>query len=331
MNKKTAEELRHDRALIGLRRQRELHKQNLTATVRSVKSAMAKHQAVIAKLQGQLEKEENRLTAAKGQHDRAIMELASLDVSNNEIIFTWTQRVVNLKMEESRNYWGFGDTIRGMIAAFQFCSRCEILLKVDIHPHPFSEFFEPQWSDLSDSSPVYFTGADGGQLSTFKPQSYRIYTNVWPQEPLGDAEKSFIKRVLTIKSEYKIKIPEDYAVLHVRLGDEAIKGRDNPAAMRRISELIKSIDEPVLYLISDSSKLLDYARTTHPGVHISNDMTPIAHVGYATESAHLRRTLDDFQLVIGAKKLYTYSVYRWISGFVYWASKCYDIPLVNLK
>ena len=45
----------------------------------------------------------------------------------------------------------------------------------------------------------------------------------------------------------------------------------------------------------------------------------------------LKSTLAEFFIIKDAKKIKTYSIYNHISGFVFWISKIYDIPLHNMK
>jgi hypothetical protein len=56
-----------------------------------------------------------------------------------------------------------------------------------------------------------------------------------------------------------------------------------------------------------------------------------SHIGYETTHAILKATIEDYQILMGATMIYTYSVYNWISGFVNWCSTAYGIPLINLK
>ena len=45
----------------------------------------------------------------------------------------------------------------------------------------------------------------------------------------------------------------------------------------------------------------------------------------------IRDTLIEFFLLKNANKITTYSIYDWVSGFVNWISKIYDIQLLSIK
>jgi hypothetical protein len=56
----------------------------------------------------------------------------------------------------------------------------------------------------------------------------------------------------------------------------------------------------------------------------------IGHLGYCNDRSTVQDTLVEFFLISGATKIKTYTVYPWISSFVYWISKVYDIPLQSV-
>ena len=53
----------------------------------------------------------------------------------------------------------------------------------------------------------------------------------------------------------------------------------------------------------------------------------IGHIGYKEHSIIIRDSLFEFFIITMAKKIKTYSVYMWVSGFVKIAHDIYDIPL----
>jgi hypothetical protein len=58
--------------------------------------------------------------------------------------------------------------------------------------------------------------------------------------------------------------------------------------------------------------------------------TRTAHFGYQKRPTEIMETLFELFLIMDAKRIKTYSVYTWISGFVYWIHKIYDIPLEQI-
>ena len=55
------------------------------------------------------------------------------------------------------------------------------------------------------------------------------------------------------------------------------------------------------------------------------------HLGRSTDHNSIKDTLIDFFILTTASKIKTYTSYEWISGFVYWAHKIYDIPLMKME
>lgn len=76
--------------------------------------------------------------------------------------------------------------------------------------------------------------------------------------------------------------------------------------------------------MSDSRKFKCIASVNYKNI-IYLDTEP-KHIGYESNES-LTDTLFEFFLITKSKKIKTYSKYEWISGFVFWAHKIYDIPL----
>jgi hypothetical protein len=56
----------------------------------------------------------------------------------------------------------------------------------------------------------------------------------------------------------------------------------------------------------------------------------IGHLGLCKEPEVVQDTLVEFFLIANASKIKTYTIYPWISSFVYWISKVYNIPLKSI-
>ena len=258
------------------------------------------------------------------------------------LVFVWTQTVTNRIKTAKHGFWGLGDAIRGMLSAYQFSKKNRCEFAIDPHRHPFYHFLTPSVSNPLFRSTgrdvaVPFQGDDGGALDSLKlvlvPGTVTpIFCNMYPAEPLLSDEKRLIRDLLVIKPEYRLDLPPyGYSVLHVRVGDEGIDGVLPAKTLATYVNLVTKylVDGDVI--CSDSVQLKRHVAATCPGIRVFVNDRRSGHVGYDTDPALLQNTLDDLQIVLGAKRVFTYSAYCWVSGFVTWGTKCFDIPLIDVK
>lgn len=59
--------------------------------------------------------------------------------------------------------------------------------------------------------------------------------------------------------------------------------------------------------------------------------TKICHLGNTIDNSYIEDTLVDFFVQSNAKKIKTYSIYNWISGFIHWNAKIYNIPIILMN
>jgi hypothetical protein len=258
------------------------------------------------------------------------------------LVFVWTQTVTNRVKTAKHGFWGLGDAIRGMLSAYQFSKKNRCEFAIDPQRHPFYHFLTPSVSNPLFRSTgrdvaVPFQGDDGGALDSLKlvlvPGTVTpIFCNMYPAEPLLSDEKRLIRDLLVIKPEYRLDLPPyGYSVLHVRVGDEGIDGVLPAKTLATYVNLVTKylVDGDVI--CSDSVQLKRHVAATCPGIRVFVNDRRNGHVGYDTDPALLQNTLDDLQIVLGAKRVFTYSAYCWVSGFVTWGTKCFDIPLIDVK
>jgi hypothetical protein len=258
------------------------------------------------------------------------------------LVFAWTQTVTNRVKTANHGFWGLGDAMRGILAAYQFSKKNRCEFAIDPQRHPFFHFLTPSASNpvfrtLDRDIAVSFQGDDGGALDSLKlvlvPGTVTpIFCNMYPVEPLLSDEKRLIRDLLVIKPEYRLDLPPyGYSVLHVRVGDEGIDGVLPAKTLATYVNLVTKylVDGDVI--CSDSVQLKRHVAATCPGIRVFVNDRRNGHVGYDTDPALLQNTLDDLQIVLGAKRVLTYSQYSWVSGFVDWGTKCFDIPLIDVK
>ena len=151
-------------------------------------------------------------------------------------------------------------------------------------------------------------------------------------------------------------ISEDYIVMHFRLGDRKIIQSncldDNNINTRqyniKLPEMKKIIlDKHVetgkdIIVMSDSNELKEYVKKTiskkHSGkIHIihSNSQhcsnNPGLIVGMKIDKKKKKDNMFyvalDMKLITKSSHIYSYSVYPWGSGFVFWLAKIFNIPI----
>jgi hypothetical protein len=247
------------------------------------------------------------------------------------ICFTWSQHVKDSK--HKHGFWGLGDTLRGMIATYQFCkqNRCNFLY--DIHLHPFSHFLNYMKSPVHDTVETllpsfYGVGGDSIRKPANGTISY-IYGNPMCTEPLLDDEKKLIIDLLNIKEEYKLDLPKKYNVIHMRFGD-SVSVENKKIDYTKYIRVLKYIALPGDILCCDSSDFKNIIAIEIPDIIVFNKECKSSHFGVDTDLDILKNTLDDLQVLMGANKIYTYSTYDWISNFVYWIARCNNIPVLSI-
>ena len=162
--------------------------------------------------------------------------------------------------------------------------------------------------------------------------------------PITDECKIFIKNIFKTKPEFQVYYEEilnnfpinykdkKYSIFHIRLGDNYLVKNDNNTIIFEtfinnfINENILKINEDII--ITDNKLLKDYLKTRNDLFTLD---TIIGHTGIDSEKDIIRDTILEFFLLQNAKEIKTFSVYHWISGFVCWIAKIYDIPLLSVK
>ena len=162
--------------------------------------------------------------------------------------------------------------------------------------------------------------------------------------PITDECKTFIKNIFKTKPEFQEyyenilhNFPinykdKKYSIFHIRLGDNyLVKNDDNTIIFETfinnfIDENVLKINEDII--ITDNKLLKDYIKSRND---LFTSDTIIGHTGIDSEQDIIRDTLVEFFLLQNAKEIKTFSVYHWISGFVCWIAKIYDIPIISIK
>ena len=254
------------------------------------------------------------------------------------IIQVWTHNVSNYKQDNYNHFWGLGDILRGTIQLFQLSQSMDFKLIVDIQHHPISQFIEKQSHeyeslimDNKDNIPFIFGGENVKNyiLENNKDVIFFLTNDIY-NEPINESCKIFIKNLLTINDTFysffqkkkKEILFDDYNILHFRLGDDEIIRNIYNNNYEKEKNIFIRIKEEKDILVSDSIQFKNFIKNQSD---IFMFHMNIGHFGYHTDIEILRNTIFEFFLIIYSKKIKSYSIYPWISGFIKIAKEIYDI------
>jgi hypothetical protein len=124
----------------------------------------------------------------------------------------------------------------------------------------------------------------------------------------------------------------NYNLYHIRLNDSYFDQKKN-IEKKKINELekilLKNMNKNSLnILISNSKKFKDYMKN-YDFIKIIDNI-PV-HTSFNKDTNIIKSVIEDIYLIKNANIIYTYSEYKWISGFILWYSKLYKKKLINMK
>jgi hypothetical protein len=262
------------------------------------------------------------------------------------VIHTWTQNVKNLQQTEIEHFWGLGDLIRGAVKLFQLSKKMNFELIIDIQHHPISKFLKctnTKYKDLVNKNANNIEFVMPGEVEKYIESNENdiimfLTNDLCDESDIDDECKEFIKNIFTptdfFKEYISIKmsdiktIENDYNIIHFRLGDEELVRQNASQYDNEILDKLMQNKEDGDILMSDSEYFKKYVQKN---IDMNMFDTRTVHFGYQKRPSIMMDTLFEFFMLMNAKKIKTYSVYSWISGFVYWVHKIYDVPLEQMK
>jgi len=271
----------------------------------------------------------------------------------------------NIKLKNNPDYGditcGLGDFIRGTISLIKLSKELGFNVLVDLRYNPISNFLKKndidnlyleQVDKNLDNLKFFF---DLNNLKNYIIESFKtsdivsVHTNaIWQNEeiycydnityPLSIDEKKYIKNIFSPNDELSeyinekiINIPNIYNIIHFRLNDiffneVSIINQEN---LNNYEELFKQNYDENTVLLSNCKYFKNYIKLKY-NVHIID--TTMEHIGVHNNNLiGVKDTLLDFFIQSNSKKIKTFSPYFWISGFVHWNCKVFDIPLEVYK
>jgi hypothetical protein len=275
------------------------------------------------------------------------------------IINVYTKNIKPENHDGSSSTCGLGDFIRGTITLLRLSKELGFNLLVDLRYNAISNFLKK-----TDIDNLYLEEVDKNldnlkfffyvhNLKNYIIESFKtsdivsVHTNaIWIEEeiycydnstyPLSIEEKNYIKKIFSPNDELSayikertINIPDSYNIIHFRLDDSFFNESSviNEEALNNYEESFKNNYDENSILLSNSKYFKNYIKSKY-NVHVID--TNISHIGGDNNLIGIKDSLFDFFIQSNSKKIKTFSQYGWISGFIHWNCKVFDIPLEPL-
>lgn len=267
------------------------------------------------------------------------------------IIQTYKQEISENNSDFNFSMAGLGDCIRGTLTLYKLSKIYDFNLIIDFRHHPIGNYINTQnleYINIIDNSInelKFFFSLEGlkNYILNNDNNIICVQTNAFYEEKdiydintinsITEDEQNFMKYIFqpndilnNIIKEKTNNIIDNYNIIHFRLGDGGLINKNNMCndEFIKFENIFNKYYEQNDILITDNSFLKDYIKSKYT---INTLDTEIGHLGYTTDKNLIEGTLVDFFVQSNARKIKSYSVYPWISGFIHWNSKIYNIPI----
>lgn len=263
----------------------------------------------------------------------------------NQENFENNKKTVYIVWNDTINKQGLGDKLRGTIAIYQYCRLNNINCFFDA---TFSEFNKYLKNSNSNNSDLNINTPIASVLNIYdddqaikklideelknKDKAY-VFCNLFPKVPLELEDINFLNFITEPIDELKIKInnllqtlPNNFTIQHFRFIDKSDPD-DNKCNF--CYQLLKKNYKDTDILISNSNIFKKYVLDKININVINCDNCQELHIGNNPTSSVIEFTLIEYYILIKSKFINTYSEYTWISAFVYWPAKFYNIEIKN--
>ncbi len=269
------------------------------------------------------------------------------------VIHTWIQNTLNLPQEKNANFWGLGDMLRGSCAVFEVCKRLNYDFYIDTSQHPLHSFFQTfpnhNYSDLiqREKNNIRFECfSSHNDIEQFLKKNFETSNVVFfhTNGPgytfhgnLSNECKEYFKSILKPSEKlYKniqtqqLNIELPYTICHFRLGDKGCveKIMDSNEYYQSIINKATTLQTKNTICLTDNEFFKEFVKKTNVFQTLS---TKICHLGTSSNEEEIADTLIEFFFCCNAQKIYSYSIYEWVSGFVNIAHRIFDVPLYQIE
>ena len=245
--------------------------------------------------------------------------------------------VRNGRMTEG--YYGFGDFLRGAYTLWSICKQYGLNFEVHNNNHPINKYIISKIKDVQISITVPIIVTQDAHYRQNELLVKHIFERL-NEKNIYMMTNCFLKSRLETTDEFKSYyneitgniIPKSYSVIHVRNGDPVGDYGVSNSDLDKIDNFIKKINhDGDIYILGDNKFVTRYFSEKYNFKTLNTG--EICHLGLRNSDSEdkLKNTLVDFYFIANSAKIYQLSVYDWISGFVLWPAKIYDVPIDYYK
>ena len=288
---------------------------------------------------------------------QSVFHSNKINMKEKFIVSVYCKKTKNFS-NDYRNFWGFGDMIRGTISLYKMSKDLGTKFALNFYEHPISKYFEKSYNMKKIDDAInrsrgnvytfykYFELLDYTRKSLNISDIVVVHNNAVYRDRNDMLEnenmtflthddkiilQSFFKPTKIIKDitdKIIANLPENYNIIHFRLGDYYLDKDLDDLHFKDIEAVFEKNYEENDILLTDNENFKRRIEKKYKCITLN---TNIVHVGISENQDGIKDTLVEWFVQINSKKIKTYSVYNWISGFVFWTHQIYNIPLINMK
>jgi hypothetical protein len=257
------------------------------------------------------------------------------------VVCVWTTRYHPMHKPPIEIGLGLGDMIRGALGLFEYCRENGYNFYLDIQLHPISTILDLDPSPYAElvkenSQEIKFIKDPDLAIKESQDEVILVSSLFFSYQKFSEESRWFILKALTPKKwvtdifeSHLARLGLDkYNIMHIRCGDNEFLNKRNSWKRFVAKQMIKNNYVQGDLLLTDSVKLKSELKNAN-NIKIFTDSA--AHLATDVDSTSVLNTMLEFYAITKASKIKTYSRYSHISGFVYFPSIIYGIPLESLK
>jgi hypothetical protein len=190
--------------------------------------------------------------------------------------------------------------------------------------HPYKQFI----SENKNNIPIVHDVED--YISSSDSNFLFFYTSTYLCINPNNNCKQFISKILhppnfMIQAINSISV---HTILHLKLNNSIITSFKYPYLLYTVYERIKQYLSPGIIILSDTHEIKKYIKTKYPECVVFD--TLIGNIGFEPHNDAVCDTMFDLYLMTKAKKIFSFSWYSSIPGFLR-ITAIYDIPIHEIK
>jgi len=245
---------------------------------------------------------------------------------------------------------GLGDCIRGTITLYKLSKIYGFNLIIDFRYHPIGNYIDTKNlehandvnNNIDDVKFIFYLHNLKNYILNNNNNIIYLHTNAWYDDKdiyntntinsMLEDEQNFMKNIFkpnNILNEIivnRYNNYNNYNIIHFRLGDNGLIHQNNISneELIKFENIFNKYYEKNDILICDNIIFKNYIKSKY---NVNTLDIEICHLGNTSNINCIEGTLIDFFIQSKANKIKSYSIYYWISGFIHWNAKIYNIPI----